>query len=346
MKQSHPWTADIIQHAYYSLGSNRHRMPWLGRPRNRANHQAFTLVELLVVIAIIGLLVGLLLPAVNSAREAARRTACSSNIRQVAMSALNYESARLRLPPGYLGPDPPQRAVAGTELLTPNEQFVGVLAYLLPYLEESVVYDSIDINLNVDEHSPDGPWWTFDETWFISQARIPLFRCPSAPDRSTEESVALLNTYWDEGESQLAVQIATFASTAPGETNYIGCAGYIGIVGHPLADELHGVFTNRSSNPLSKVKDGTSKTIMFGECLGITEPEFVAAHTWIASGSLPVAFGIGNEGWGRFSSQHPGLVLTTFVDGSVHPLSVDIDQQVLNAIGGMREGSLVDISSL
>ena len=124
--------------------------------------RGFTLVELLVVIAIIGVLIALLLPAVQAAREAARRTQCVSNVKQMALAALNYESANGRFPPGRLTPDKQvgSRPVAlgytnyddlstlqGNALRITKTGFYSVHIWLLPYMEASVVYDLIDFDL-------------------------------------------------------------------------------------------------------------------------------------------------------------------------------------------------------
>src|SRR5690242_654209 len=104
------------------------------RPRDvRQATAAFTLIELLVVIAIIAILIGLLLPAVQKVREAAARISCSNNLHQLGLAAHNYESAYGHFPPGFLGQLPAGSAVGVNET---TQQWVGVLVFLLPYVEQ------------------------------------------------------------------------------------------------------------------------------------------------------------------------------------------------------------------
>src|SRR3954465_8202116 len=106
---------------------------------------AFTLIELLVVIAIIAILVGLLLPAVQKVREAAARTQCANNLKQIALACHSYESAHGALPPGYLGLIPNERDY------DPDEnriQHVGLLVYLLPHLEQDALYRRLQVELD------------------------------------------------------------------------------------------------------------------------------------------------------------------------------------------------------
>lgn len=143
-------------------------------PRRKiGNRRAFTLVELLVVIAIIGILVALLLPAIQAAREAARRSQCQNHVKQLTLASLNFESAKKTLPPSKIHAFVPSPSGFGQ-----IEVYHSTIQYILSYMEETAVADK----------------WTFKQTWdwddptpgvvdnkSLSQQTIPVLRCPSAP---------------------------------------------------------------------------------------------------------------------------------------------------------------------
>ena len=128
----------------------------------RPNLRGFTLVELLVVIAIIGILIALLLPAVQAAREAARRSQCVNNLVQVGLAVHNYEAAYQMLPPGTVNPEGPIRNV-------PKGYLVGWLVQILPFIEEQVTFKYVDFSVGVydDKNTP------------VAQTEIYVFNCPS-----------------------------------------------------------------------------------------------------------------------------------------------------------------------
>jgi prepilin-type N-terminal cleavage/methylation domain-containing protein len=125
----------------------------------RCPRVGFTLVELLVVIAIIGILVGLLLPAVNAAREAARRTQCSNNVRQLALAMINYESALGQFPAGVTDDDDDFQ----------DGLHNGLLA-MLPYAEEQALYDRYDFGID----------WKSGSNLVVAKAQVAILRCPNS----------------------------------------------------------------------------------------------------------------------------------------------------------------------
>src|ERR1700693_4942267 len=120
--------------------------------------KGFTLIELLVVIAIISVLVGLLLPAVQKVREAASRMSCSNNLKQIALAAANYESGYGKYPPG--SNMSPNAMNINPQLVTNppySGPYTGVLAYLLPYMEQGNIYSQIN-PLLFTQNTTAGAW--------------------------------------------------------------------------------------------------------------------------------------------------------------------------------------------
>jgi prepilin-type N-terminal cleavage/methylation domain-containing protein/prepilin-type processing-associated H-X9-DG protein len=131
----------------------------------KRHRSGFTLVELLVVIAIIGVLVALLLPAVQAAREAARRVSCVNNLTQIMLSIQNYDATYRMYPAGTLNP-------TGPIVDAPQGQHHNWLIHLLPYIEEQNTYDHVDLNASVydDKNAP------------VRKIRIRSLVCPSSPE--------------------------------------------------------------------------------------------------------------------------------------------------------------------
>ena len=134
-----------------------------------AFRSGFTLVELLVVIAIIGVLVALLLPAVQFAREAARRVQCSNNLRQIGIGIHNFHDAMKMAPPG---------AVSGASVREPHTRFSiptgvehGWAVFLLPFAENKPIADKYQWNFD----------WRAPENAVARETRVPIFQCPSTP---------------------------------------------------------------------------------------------------------------------------------------------------------------------
>jgi len=286
-----------------------------------SRRSAFTLVELLVVIAIIGVLVALLLPAIQAAREAARRSQCKNNLKQIGLALHNFESARRAFPPGFVS----NAASINGPGTGPGW---GWAAHILPYLEES----SLNIDLKRSITDP-----IYDQ---VRKTALPVFRCPSD---SVEQPV-------------FPVQNASGAElTQVAFANYVGVGGTFEVT--VFADTGTGVLIRNHSIAIKHITDGLSHTIMVGERASRQSPQ----TTWVGAitdALVPpknpsyddegppvlVLTNTGTAADGRVpnnaldhvedsNSEHPQGVHLMFSDGSVQAINNDIDPNVWVALG-------------
>jgi prepilin-type N-terminal cleavage/methylation domain-containing protein len=245
----------------------------------RAARRGFTLVELLVVIAIIGILVALLLPAIQAAREAARRSDCVNRIRQLCLAAHNYENTRKKLPPhgdnhisGY-NPD-------GTPILAGG---LSVQAKLLPYMEEASVLNLVDQSKH----------WRDAVNRPALLTPLPFLRCPSGPAIEMTE-IGFGTTAFPTTENNLRSHYVGILGARPGpnkdpsqasdgcqptsggrgggvfnwpESTYLQrfCTKAGNTASGSGGAAINGVIFPRSNMSFGSITDGTSKTMMFGE---------------------------------------------------------------------------------
>jgi prepilin-type N-terminal cleavage/methylation domain-containing protein/prepilin-type processing-associated H-X9-DG protein len=206
--------------------------------------RAFTLIELLVVIAIIAVLIALLLPAVQAAREAARRTQCVNNLKQIGLALHNYHSANGSFPMGC------SSGHWSSPLVYNIKQNLSAHVQMLPFLEQLQVYNAVNFN-----------WGCEDCTGILcyqinrtgTNAQINAFICPSDPNAGKPDHNGTSNT-----------------------NNYYGCVGTT--MNFPLIINMNlntptikwpttGLFTYEQSNAIRSITDGTSNTIAFAEAV-------------------------------------------------------------------------------
>jgi prepilin-type N-terminal cleavage/methylation domain-containing protein/prepilin-type processing-associated H-X9-DG protein len=306
-----------------------YRSRWSGR-------RGFTLIELLVVISVIAILVGLLLPAVQSAREAARRMQCTNNLKQITLATLNYESAWTTLPRGgFL-----QRPFAGSGFYVPTTGYPyisgGAFLGLLPYLDQRPLYDAMNFDVNV--------WTAINAT--ISATGLSTLWCPSDPGVSRSRTLSDGN-FNDPG------------SYTMNYTSYAGNCGSWSLGWTPQNNgQLNGLFLREAVLPLASVTDGSSNTMAFGEhAQAILSPGDQLCYHWWPSGYVPDTLFItlypmnpqramaDTPDFISFdsytlaaSSLHPGGCHFAFLDGSVRFLKETIDCWPINPTTGYPPG--------
>ncbi len=286
---------------------------------------AFTLVELLVVIAIIGIMVGLLLPAVQAARESARRMSCTNHERQLGLALHNYHAAYDRLPAGWRVNQPS------------DEPGWSWGAAMLPFMEEQALYEKIDFSVAIDDPKHQS----------VREHAIATFICPSdVGDNLFWISDAAGGTGDDFGNAD-ATDPKLFLI---GKANYVAVFGTEEIEDDPFNG--NGAFYGNSKTRFRDFLDGMSSTLILGE--RTTELGSSIWHGVIPTATAAEARILGvvdhppNSPIGHFddfSSQHAAGAHFTMADGSVRLITESIDAEVYRALATRHNHEVIPADS-
>lgn len=318
------------------------------RVLSQKKRSGFTLIELLVVIAIIAILIGLLLPAVQKVREAANKSTCSNNLKQIALAAHTFESSIGFLPSGLYGP-PMGTNIAVTSISTTGASCVGPLAVLLPYLEQDNLYNQMTINL--DPNIAGQPaWWGSANNWAASQYFIKTFICPSDQQIRSVTTTRTLACYYSQPYTFYNVGFNANYPTV-GRTHYLPVAGMIGRIGDAYYDSYAGIFVNRSQLTLATISDGSSNTLAFGETLGgsTTGSTRYIANTWMGASGFPSYWGLApgrTAQWYQWSSAHTSGINFAYGDGSIRQVRFSANLTAFQNATGAADGYVVNSSDI
>jgi prepilin-type N-terminal cleavage/methylation domain-containing protein len=294
-----------------------------------ARRSGFTLIELLVVIAIIAILIGLLLPAVQKVREAASRSRCQNNLKQIGLAIHNYHDVNRLMPPSRLGP-----------------QYATWCVLILPYLEMDPLFRQWDLTK------------TYYQQPVVAQTTaVSLFFCP------TRRSPPMLSTQFEVSGTGIPD-----SQEHPGSLGDYACNGgqFSGpVVDNPACNGVMCMADGQSANnhgiALTDITDGTSNTFLVGEKhaplskWGQSGPTFGEGSVYNGefprnfariAGAPSFSLGQGPDDlagpWHcKFGSYHPGLCLFLFADGRVTSLSNSTDLATLQALAVRNDGQVV-----
>jgi len=328
--------------------------------RHRIRH-GFTLIELLVVIAMIGILVALLMPAVQQAREAARRTQCKNNLKQLSLSATNFHDTFNAYPPARLV-NRAQAQSRGTYGGTWGIDEPSWLVYVLPYLDQSNFYNEWDRFAPYNDHAQS-----------IRDRALPVFLCPSKQSASDAVAPESTSTFvgWCgctvKGDTIPSGAVSNYAGNmgdnSPGATGadtdfYWGGNGTGVIIssrrkvddsGKPMEDWEDKI-------RIASISDGTSNTFMIGE-MHIPQGELLASpyngpayhgrnytnFIRVGGPGIPLAHNTEDQRAISYSfgSSHEGIVQFAMADGSVRGVSTSLSTRILARLCNREDGETV-----
>lgn len=337
----------------------------------RLRRTGFTLIELLVVIAIIAILVSLLLPAVQQAREAARRSSCTNNLKQFGLALHNYHDAHRALPPGYVSASDPNTVTS-----LPAEDFDGTTwdaapgwgwgTMLLPFLDQGPLSNRLNSSLSAWHPSHRDPVAT----------TLSVFLCPSAS--GGDEPFVVVdqsgNPLTKAGE-QVVLGRSHYVASHGQEECWGTCSGPGGGFNGDVSQIADGPFYRNSHTRFRDVTDGLSSTVMLGEHTSVLTnktwvgvvpgafvhpkinspengPESAATLTLVHSG--PAAGEVDALGnpiihppnfptihVGQMQSEHPGGAHVLLGDGSVRFISENVDRDLFAGMTSISEGEVI-----
>jgi prepilin-type N-terminal cleavage/methylation domain-containing protein len=280
--------------------------------------RAFTLVELLVVIAIIGILVALLLPAIQAAREAARRTSCINNVMQLGIAAHNYEFNFESLPPGVTDDKGPIRN-------EPQGRHVSWIVHLLPFMEENVLYRKFD--------QAAGAYAGVNAQ--VRSTPLAIAICPSYPgDETIKEGTIAVTTYagcYHDVEAPIDVD------------NH----GLMFLNSHVRFDEIYDGSTHTLllAETVEQLDDlgwvsGTRSTLRNTGKIELRKPQFQSP---LPEGEEePTEQDVAESLFvGGFGGHHPGVFNAAFADGSTRAINEQVDPAVWRRVGNRSDGEIV-----
>jgi len=310
--------------------------------------RGFTLIELLVVIAIIAVLIGLLLPAVQKVREAAARSQCANNLKQLGLASHSYHGDHDKFPPGAVGPIGP----SFPQYLQLKHHGLGT--YLLPYLEQPAL---------ASRYRWDVSWFDPPNQQPVVNTQLTAWQCPSAQaNRIMDGSLPMVAPPPPEPFNGTAA-CGDYAGMGVVDAGLVS-AGVIAPPGGPRDERGHyeGVFPVNDARRLADIQDGSSNTILIAECAGrphLWRGRREVANVWLTGGpwasrNLLWCRGATSDGTAFFGqcavnctndrevySFHSGGANVVFADGSTRFLRADIGIRVFAALVTRAGGEVV-----